>query len=157
MANGFNGCKFTFLNQQPQSQLKSTQDVISPFSDSKIEKPPPIMALSTSEVSQMVFSMLENPLCLIWSFPKNCLSVRLSQGNFDRLGSFRCLYRFIKGTVYELPMSPIESLRIWSSPSFIRRFQRRFFSSHWNFQVTCLNTNCNILVIEWDKYNLQKS
>ena len=127
MANSCNGCKFTFLNQQPQSQLKSTQDVISPFSECNQGKPPPIMALSTLEVSQMVFSMLENPPCLIWSFPKNCLSVRLSQGNFDRLESFSYLYRFIRGTVYELPMSPIESSKIWSSLSFIRTFQRRFF------------------------------
>ena len=127
MANGCNGWKFTFPNQHPQSQLKSTQDVISPCSECNQGKPPPIMALSTLEVSQMVSSMLENLHCLIWNFPKNCFTVRLSQGNFDRLGSFRCLYRFIKGTVYELPMSPIESSRIWSSPSFIRRFQRRFF------------------------------
>ena len=127
MANSCNGCKFTFLNQQPQSQLKSTQDVISPFSECNQGKPPPIMALSRLEVSQMVFSMLENPLCLIWSFPKNCLSVRVSQGNFDRLESFRCVYRFIRGTVYELPMSPIKSKRIWRSLFSIRRFQRRFF------------------------------
>ena len=134
MANGCNGWKFTFPNQHPQSQLKSTQDVISPCSECNQGKPPPIMALSTLEVSQMVSSMLENPLCLIWSFPKNCFSVRLSQGNFDRLESFGCLYRFIRGTVYELPMSPIENSRIWTSLSIIRRFQRRFFSSHWNFR-----------------------
>ena len=42
-------------------------------------------------------------------------------------------------------------------PVLHQKILEKVFSSHWNFQVTCLNTNCNILVIEWEKYDFQKS
>ena len=35
------------------------------------------------EVSQMVFTMRQKPVWLIWSYPKNYLYVRLSWGNLN--------------------------------------------------------------------------
>ena len=42
-------------------------------------------------------------------------------------------------------------------PNLHQKILEKVSSSHWNFQVTCLNTNCNILVIKWEKYNLLQS
>lgn len=41
-------------------------------------------------------------------------------------------------------------------PVLHQKILQRVISSHWNFQVTCLNTNCNILVIDQEKYDFQK-
>ena len=50
---------------------------------------------NTPEVYQMVFSMLQKPVWLIWSCHKNCLSVRMFQGNFGCHESLRWLFRLI--------------------------------------------------------------
>ena len=63
MAHGCSGCKFYISELATIVLIKVDTDVISPFSECNQGKPPPIMALSRLEVSQMVFSMLENPLC----------------------------------------------------------------------------------------------
>ena len=40
---------------------------------------------NTSQVFQMVFSILKMPVWLNWSCHKNCISVRISLGNFGGL------------------------------------------------------------------------
>ena len=47
-------------------------------------------------VSQIVFSVLQRPVGLIWSCSKNYLSVLMSQENFGRFESFRWLFRLIR-------------------------------------------------------------
>ena len=51
---------------------------------------------NTPEESQMVFSVFQKPFWLLWSYPKNCLSVRMSQENFGRHERFRWLFRLIR-------------------------------------------------------------
>ena len=46
-------------------------------------------------MSQMAFSVLWKPVWLIWSCPKNYLSVQMSSKNFGRHESFRWLFRLI--------------------------------------------------------------
>ena len=50
---------------------------------------------NTPEVSQMVFSLLQKPVWLIWSCHKNYLSVRMFQGNFGCHESLRWLFRLV--------------------------------------------------------------
>ena len=51
---------------------------------------------NTPEMSQMVFSVLQKPVWLIWSCPKNYLYVRMSQRNLGRPESFRWLFGLIQ-------------------------------------------------------------
>ena len=55
----------------------------------------------TTELSQMVFPMLQNPVWLIWGCPKKYLSVRMSQGDFSghenflvAISSLSCRYGY---------------------------------------------------------------
>ena len=69
------------------------------------------MFQNTPEVSQMVFSVLQKPVWLIWSCPKNYLSVRMSQGDFGRQESsnvvpesyrYPCFHQEVIGDVLSL-------------------------------------------------------
>ena len=73
---------------------------------------------NVSKYAKMVFSMLQKPVWLIWSCPKNYLSVRMSQRNFVRHESFRWLFRFIRKC--QLPLC------VWSK---VRRHEVALLSS----------------------------
>ena len=66
------------------------------LTDSSPGAPNDGMLSRTPEVSQMVFTVLWKPVWLIWSCPKNYLSVWMSQGNFGRHEGFRWLFRLIR-------------------------------------------------------------
>ena len=74
------------------------------------------------------FFVLQKPVCLIWSCPKNYLSVRMSQANFGRHENFKWLFRLIRKC--QLPL--------WV-PSRVRRHEVALLS--FEFQGTfCLCT-----------------
>ena len=59
-----------------------------------------------SELFRMVFSMLKKSDWLIWSCPENCLSVWMSEGNYDHLRSFRWLNFFDSSKIVRHPDGP---------------------------------------------------
>ena len=63
-----------------------------------------------SEMSKMVLSMLQKPVWLIWSCPKNYPSVRMFKGNFGRLETFSC------------PTVLVETARTRRNHAFIKKF-----------------------------------
>ena len=92
------------------------------------------------EVSQMVFTMRQKPVWLIWSCPENYLSVRMSQGNFGRHESFRCLYRLIRKC--QLPLC--RKSEYMKQPCFHQKIIGDILSLYRMFQETFFN---NILVL----------
>ena len=89
----------------------------------------------------MVFSWL------IWSHPKNYLSVRMSKGNFGRHESLRWLFRHPKPL--SALMCPVESSRTWNS-TFIRKF-KGIFCLYVYIKISrrsFFNNNRNIMVMK---------
>ena len=96
---------------------------------------------NTPEVSQMVFSVLQKPVWLIWSCPKNYLYVRMRQGEL-------CLSRKFQLAFSSHPkvLATLEDIK---QPCF----HRKLYRGHFVFIPKVLgdlfsNNNCNILILK---------
>ena len=78
---------------------------------------------NTPEVSQMVFSLLQKPVRLIWSCNKNQLSGSDVLGELLLSPKSFSSHRKVLATIN---MGPVESLRTSSSFAFIRKLQGTF-------------------------------
>ena len=104
------------------------------------------MLQRTPEVSQMIFTVLEKPLWLIWSCSKNYLSVPMSWGTVvvtKVLGGF-----FVSSASVSYPYGSGRKFEDVKQPCFRQKIIRDVLSLYRNFQETFLNNNRNILVLK---------
>ena len=91
---------------------------------------------NTPEVYQMVFVVLQKPVGIIWSCPKNYFSLRMSQANFGRHESFRWLFRLIRKCVLGYPCASGRKYEDMKQPCFHSKISGDVLSLHRKFQET---------------------
>ena len=126
----------------------------------KLEAPNDGMCSDLSEVSQMVSSLLQRPVWLIWSYPKSYyLSVCMSEQDVYHPKSFtKVAFLFHpKLLLVATLVFKFKRFRTQSSHTLNRQFQGTYCLYNKNFgRPFCKINNCNIVVVECKKLNLHQ-